>query len=336
MVLWGIACVCCGLVHNFAGLATARWFLGLFEAGLFPGMTFQINRPTRPLTQSNPLSGCNFYLSCWYKRSEFGVRSAIFFSAAAIAGSFGGLLAAAISQMDGVGGKAGWAWIFILEGLITVIIGVVSVWMVHDFPDEATFLSPEDRLRVYHRLKADQQASAEHESFSWKYVVASLKDWKTYTGCLIYMGAGGGLYGFSIFLPTSMQLHIPREIPADTSYSPRRTRLQSNNRPADVGTTVHRCRDADRRHRLHRGQNTPARPMRHGRLVSRRDRLRDPAQRPPARRQIRRHLPGRHGHLSLHTEHGDLAGEQHRGSVQARRVAGRGDGLGEPSGRGHQ
>jgi MFS family permease len=49
-----------------------------------------------------------------YKRSEFGVRAAIFFSAAALAGSFGGLLAAAIANMDGVGGKPGWAWIFIL------------------------------------------------------------------------------------------------------------------------------------------------------------------------------------------------------------------------------
>ncbi|KEF52881.1 uncharacterized protein A1O9_11299 [Exophiala aquamarina CBS 119918] len=182
MVLWGVACVCCGLVHDFAGLATARWFLGLFEAGLFPG--------------------CNFYLSCWYKRSEFGVRSAIFFSAAAIAGSFGGFLAAAMSQMDGVGGKAGWAWIFILEGLITIVVGLLSVWMVHDFPDEATFLSADDRVRVYQRLKADQQSSADHESFKWAYVMESLRDWKTYTSALIYMGAGGGLYGFSIFLPT--------------------------------------------------------------------------------------------------------------------------------------
>lgn len=148
--------------------------------------------------------GCNFYLSCWYKRSEFGVRSAIFFSAAAIAGSFGGLLAWAISQMDGIGGRPGWAWIFILEGIVTVVIGILSIWMVHDFPDEARFLSGEDRLRVYRRLKADQQASAEHEAFKWTYVMASLRDWKTYTGCLIYMGAGGGLYAFSLFLPTSM------------------------------------------------------------------------------------------------------------------------------------
>ena len=55
--------------------------------------------------------GVQFYLSCWYKRKEFGVRSAVFFSAAALSGSFGGLLAAAIANMNGLGGKAGWAWI---------------------------------------------------------------------------------------------------------------------------------------------------------------------------------------------------------------------------------
>lgn len=101
-----------GLVHDFSGLMAAvsiilsqldgkktdiiqRWWLGVAEAGLFPGV--------------------NYYLSCWYKRSEFGIRAAIFFSAAALAGSFGGLLAAAIAQMDGIGGKPGWAWIFVSD-----------------------------------------------------------------------------------------------------------------------------------------------------------------------------------------------------------------------------
>lgn len=63
-------------------------------------------------------------MSCWYKRSELGIRAAIFFSAAAVSGSFGGLLAAAISKMAGVGGKGGWAWIFILEGLVTIVFGI--------------------------------------------------------------------------------------------------------------------------------------------------------------------------------------------------------------------
>lgn len=224
MLLWGICMVCMGLVHNFSGLAAARFFLGMFEAGLFPGV--------------------NYYLSCWYKRSEFGIRAAVFFSAAALAGSFGGLLAAAIIQMRGVGGKAGWAWlvpfslsfsfsfsflllatmggmiefvsvllihllpslrIFILEGLATILIGIASYWMVHDFPTEATFLSPTDRQRVLFRLRADNPQSsraAQEEKFQLKYFWQSLRDWKTWAYCIIYMGCDMPLYAFSLFLPT--------------------------------------------------------------------------------------------------------------------------------------
>ena len=104
--------------------------------------------------------------------------------------------------MDGIGGKKGWAWIFILEGLATVVVGVISIWMVFDFPDEATFLSPVDRARVIRRLKLDSQASATHERFSYTYLWATLRDWKTYLYALIYMGADMPLYAFSLFLPS--------------------------------------------------------------------------------------------------------------------------------------
>lgn len=171
-----------GFAFNWSGLMAARWFLGLAEAGLFPGV--------------------NYYLSCWYKRSEFGVRAAIFFSAAAVSGSFGGLLAAAIEDMHGLGGRPGWAWIFILEGIVTVLFGVGSFWAVHDFPDNATFLSEQDRARVIRRLKMDQQSSAEHEEFQMKYVWLAMKDYKMWLGMIIYMGADMPLYAFSLFLPT--------------------------------------------------------------------------------------------------------------------------------------
>ena len=174
-----------GFVHNWSGLMAARWWLGVTEAGLFPGV--------------------NYYLSCWYKRKEFGVRAAVFFSAAAIAGSFGGLLAAAIQNMNGVGGLRGWRWIFIIEGAATIVVGFISFWMVHDFPDEAKFLTDQDRTRVLWRLKEDQQSSAEHEEFKMTYLWAALKDWKTYCGMLIYMGPLMPLYSFSLFLPTIIQ-----------------------------------------------------------------------------------------------------------------------------------
>ncbi|KAI2618362.1 MFS general substrate transporter [Hypoxylon sp. NC1633] len=185
MILWGASMTGMGFVYNYSGLMAARWFLGLAEAGLFPGV--------------------NYYLSCWYKRSELGIRAAIFFSAAAVSGSFGGLLAAAIELMDGIGGRPGWAWIFILEGLLTIVFAVASFWMVHDFPDEARFLSDEDRVRVVLRLKADEQSSAEHEEWKMSYLIAGLKDWKMWLGMVIYMGCDMPLYAFSLFLPSIIQ-----------------------------------------------------------------------------------------------------------------------------------
>lgn len=182
MITWGFTMCFMGFAHNFSGLMAARWFLGLTEAGLFPGV--------------------NYYLSCWYKRQEFGIRAAIFFSSAAISGSFGGLLAAAIAKMHGLGGKAGWAWIFIIEGAVTVVVGIVSFWIVQDFPAEATFLSNDDKARVLRRLKEDKQASSAHEDFKISYFLDSITDWKTWVACLIYMGIAGSLYAFSMFLPS--------------------------------------------------------------------------------------------------------------------------------------
>lgn len=134
----------------------------------------------------------------WYKRSEFGIRAALFFSAASVSGAFGGLLAvrgfyafsrisvdlapekAAISHMGGVGGKPSWAWIFILEGLVTVVAGVLSFWIIQDFPDSAKFLTDAERTVVIRRLQSDCQHSAAGEKLRMKYIWQSLSDPKTY------------------------------------------------------------------------------------------------------------------------------------------------------------
>ena len=94
----------------------------------------------------------------------------------------GGLLAAAISNMDGVGGKPGWAWIFIIEGLITVLAGFASFWIIQDFPDTAKFLTEKERTFVIRRLQGDDQFSAAGEHLRMKYVWQSVLDWKTWIG----------------------------------------------------------------------------------------------------------------------------------------------------------
>ncbi|KAF4470265.1 allantoate permease [Fusarium albosuccineum] len=184
IIAWGAVMTLMGLCHNYPGLLAARFFLGVAEAGLYPGV--------------------NYYLGCWYKGSEIGARAAIFFSAAALAGSFGGLLAAAIAQMDGVGGRSGWQWIFILEGLATVLVGLFCWWMVFDWPDTARFLTEEDRIRVQRRLIMDRQGRTA-EDFDKRHIFAAMKDWKTYGYMVIYMGCLMPLYAFSLFLPTILR-----------------------------------------------------------------------------------------------------------------------------------
>lgn len=82
--------------------------------------------------------------------------------------------------MDGIGGKPGWAWIFILEGLITVVAGALSFFIIQDFPDSAKFLTEEERTVVIRRLQEDDQFSAAGEKLKLKYIWQSLVDWKTW------------------------------------------------------------------------------------------------------------------------------------------------------------
>jgi sugar phosphate permease len=127
-----------------------------------------------------------------------------------MAGAFSGLLAYAIVKMDGVGGLAGWRWIFILEGLLTVLVALLAFFLVHDFPETAKFLTPEERAWAAHRLKYQGSARSrrkvvESSDFKWKYVRQALTDWQLYVALLMYWGIVCPLYGISLFLPTIVE-----------------------------------------------------------------------------------------------------------------------------------
>lgn len=143
----------------------------------------------------------------WYCRHEIQFRQALFFSAASIAGAFSGLLAVAISKMDGVAGLEGWRWIFILEGIITVLVAFCAYFLIHDFPDTATFLTEEERAFAVHRLKyqgqenlgnaaggggdVEGQARAQveqAEEFEWAFVWQAFTDWQIWVNIFVYWG----------------------------------------------------------------------------------------------------------------------------------------------------
>jgi Major Facilitator Superfamily len=124
-----------------------------------------------------------------------------------MAGAFSGLLAYAIVKMDGVGNYAGWRWIFILEGLLTVAVAIASYFLLYDFPDTAPFLTREERAWATYRLRYQgSQGSgrliAESDRFEWKFVRQALTDWQLYICLFMYWGIVCPLYGISLFLPT--------------------------------------------------------------------------------------------------------------------------------------
>ncbi|OGM50859.1 putative MFS nicotinic acid transporter Tna1 [Aspergillus bombycis] len=183
MVAWGIVMTLMGVVQNYAGLLSTRIFLGVAEAGLYPGVAY--------------------YITLWYPRHRAQYRQALFFSAASIAGAFSGLLAYGIAKMDGVGGYAGWRWIFILEGLLTVIVAFIAPFAIHDFPETAKFLTEEERNFVIHMLRTQNTGgTAEATEFRMKYVVDALLDWQIYVSIIVYWGITCPLYGISLFLPS--------------------------------------------------------------------------------------------------------------------------------------
>lgn len=87
--------------------------------------------------------------------------------------------------MDGVGGVDGWRWIFILEGILTVLVACAAFFTIYDFPETAKFLAADERAWIVHRLKyqgsnGSGHMVAESEHFEWKYVRDAFTDWQIY------------------------------------------------------------------------------------------------------------------------------------------------------------
>ncbi|KAM0257548.1 hypothetical protein ACHAPA_011673 [Fusarium lateritium] len=187
VISWGTVVTLQGIVKNYHQLLVTRILLGFTEAGFFPAATY--------------------LLTTWYCRWELQTRMAIFYSAASLAGSFSGLLAFGIQHMEGVAGLGGWRWIFILEGILTVCVGVTIPWVLPDSPATASFLSEQEKVFAAERLRLDVRVSMDHDGddeetdkFEWRYLKDALMDWKIYLGVIIYWG--NSTYGFNFSAPT--------------------------------------------------------------------------------------------------------------------------------------
>ncbi|KAI0415076.1 retrograde regulation protein 2 [Xylaria grammica] len=178
---WGLICLFTGFVQSFGGLVVTRILLGFFEGCLFPSIT---------------LFMCN-----WYKREELGLRIALIFVASALAGAFGGLLAWAVLRLDGVSNMPGWRWLYIIEGIITVIWACLCVVLVPRNYDTAYFLNDEQKALMRKRAEEMDAYSGGSGHYTKKDVKEAAKDVKSWVHAVIQVTVVTVLYGFSTFLP---------------------------------------------------------------------------------------------------------------------------------------
>jgi len=166
-MLWGTACMLQGFVHNYAGLLACRFFLGVFEGGL--------------------LTCIILYMSSFYPRRMLQIRISIVIACNTLGGAFSGLLAAAIVNMDGVKGKAGWSWIFILEGILTVVIGFCAFYILPRSPLEAKFLTEQEKIYISEALTLDGVLSKDpdNDKFSCREVCQAFLQPHTMLFCVI-------------------------------------------------------------------------------------------------------------------------------------------------------
>ncbi|CAI6334776.1 unnamed protein product [Periconia digitata] len=181
MLTWGIISMCQGATQNYAGILACRFFLGAAEAGFYPGVLY--------------------HFSFWYPTDKLPLRIGFFYACGMFSGTISGLLAYAISFMNGVGGLAGWRWLFILEGIPAILCSVYTFFYLPNYPETVKFLNEEEREAILTTLPK-QAPTMTAKTFSLDQAKSLFRDPTFIPFLLIWITHGIGGWGISFVLPT--------------------------------------------------------------------------------------------------------------------------------------
>lgn len=182
MILWAIVSTLTGITKDYTGLVLTRFFLGITEAPFYPGALYII--------------------SIFYTRKEIAFRISILYTGNILATAFAGLISIGVFKMSGMAGLSGWRWLFILQGLVTFVVAVVSVFVLPDDPTKTWWLTPEEREMAQARIDRDTVANSGGSS-TWKGLKEAVMDRKVWLFVFIQHMHVGAL-GFKNFFPTAV------------------------------------------------------------------------------------------------------------------------------------
>ncbi|KAH7313920.1 major facilitator superfamily domain-containing protein [Stachybotrys elegans] len=185
MLIWGAVVIGTSFIHNFAQLCVMRILLGLWEAGFFPGAILIISK--------------------WYLPHETQTRVAILYTSAATGGAFSGILAFAIAKLGGVAGLEAWRWIFLVEGLFTVVASVGTWFLLVDSPTLSPWLTDEEKKYLTLRQAARRVTNSgeyKEKTFDKDALIDVLKDWKVYLLIVCSWSNAAPNYGLKFSMPS--------------------------------------------------------------------------------------------------------------------------------------
>ncbi|KAJ9475658.1 putative High-affinity nicotinic acid transporter (putative) [Pseudozyma hubeiensis] len=185
---WGVVMLGQGFVKTRQQLTATRALIGAFEAGFFPA--------------------CVWLISTWYVRRESQVRMSAFYLISVGVSGFSNILAYGMSLIR-VPDRTfrGWRWIFIIEGLLTIVLAVIAYFIILDFPDKAAekgFLTIAERDMILARIQRDR-GDAKPDALTWGKAAKYAKDIKVWLYGLMFMCTTMPTYGFAYFLPVILR-----------------------------------------------------------------------------------------------------------------------------------
>jgi D-galactonate transporter len=181
MISWGIISSLMAISSSATSFYTLRFLLGIAEAGFFPGVIL--------------------YLTYWFPREHRARMVALFMTAITLAGVFGSPLSGWLLEVSqDWGGLKAWQWLFVVEGIPSVLVGICVPFLLTDRPEKAAWLTPEEQQFLKNRLQEEEQLKSAHGHRNHR-ISDAFKSPQVWLCCLIYFGIVIGLYGASFWLP---------------------------------------------------------------------------------------------------------------------------------------
>jgi MFS family permease len=189
---FGICSLGTAFVHNIHSASGVRFLLGMFEAGMMPGIAY--------------------YMSRWYRRSELAFRLSLYIVMAPLAGAFGGLLASGILKLNHFGGLHAWRMIFAIEGIITCGLAIIGFFTLTDRPATARWLNQEERDLAIARVKSERVGTTEIlDKLDMTKIIRGIFSPVTLATAFIFLLNNITVQGLAFFAPTIVKTIYPQD-----------------------------------------------------------------------------------------------------------------------------